>query len=453
MEWLISHQLDIMVYMSGICGILAFSNLVIKSLPRRKKILLALTELSAMLLLLFDRYSYIYRGDISEFGFVMVKFSNGLVYFLSLFMPFMVTQILKDLYLNEGGLEKVPFGLKLCDWMFGAGAVLIIISQFTGLFYTIDEQNYYHRAPTNFLSYLFPLLIVLLQEIIIIKYRARLSRRFVISLILSIALPTIASIVQFFFYGLSLTNICTVFVVIVFYIFMLVELSKALEAARESEHAALLSAKEKESAMFKQTVEALADAIDAKDRYTSGHSTRVAAFSTLIAKEAGFSEDFCEEVHTAALLHDIGKIGVPDRILTKPGKLTDEEFKEIKEHPTRGAQILSSIRMSPELSIGAHYHHERYDGKGYPEGLSGEDIPTAARIIAVADAYDAMTSVRSYRNSLPSYQVKNELIKGMGTQFDPEFARLMLKIIYGSSDYALDDREDTKNLPSSEPVK
>ena len=434
MEWLISHQLNIMVFMSGICGILAFSNLVIKSLSRRKKLIMALTELSAMFLLVFDRFSYIYRGDTSEFGYIMVKLSNGLVYFLTLFMPFMVTQILKDLYLNEGKLEKVPLGLKLCDWMFGAGAVLIIISQFTGLFYMIDEQNYYHRAPTNLLSYLFPMLIVCLQESIIIKYRARLSRRFVISLILSIALPTIASVLQFFHYGLSLTNICTVFVVIVFYVFMLIELSRALETARENEHAALVSAKEKESAMFKQTVEALADAIDAKDRYTSGHSTRVAAFSTLIAKKAGFSEEFCEEVHTAALLHDIGKIAVPDSILTKPGKLTDEEFKEIKEHPTRGAQILSSIKMSPALSIGAHYHHERYDGKGYPEGLAGENIPTAARIIAVADAYDAMTSARSYRDSLPSYQVKNELIKGMGTQFDPEFARLMLQIIYGSCD-------------------
>ncbi|MCR5108279.1 MAG: HD domain-containing protein [Lachnospiraceae bacterium] len=194
---------------------------------------------------------------------------------------------------------------------------------------------------------------------------------------------------------------------------------------------------------FEETAEALSGAIDAKDRYTNGHSQRVAEYSQMIAREAGMSEDDCEKVYFAALLHDVGKIGVPMEILAKKGRLTDEEFEHIKQHPVIGGQILSSIRNSPWLSIGARYHHERYDGKGYPEGLSGNDIPEFARIIAVADAYDAMTSNRSYRNAIPQHIVREELVKGTGTQFDPGFAKIMLRLIDQDRDYAMQENKKT----------
>ena len=128
-------------------------------------------------------------------------------------------------------------------------------------------------------------------------------------------------------------------------------------------------------------------------------------------------------------MHDVGKIGVPDDIINKPGRLSDEEFAQIKLHPVFGNQILSSIKQSPYLSIGAHYHHERYDGKGYPEGLAGDDIPRIARIIAVADAYDAMTSTRSYRGALDRIRVRDEIEAGIGKQFDAEYATIMLHLI------------------------
>ncbi len=190
---------------------------------------------------------------------------------------------------------------------------------------------------------------------------------------------------------------------------------------------------------FEQTAEALANAIDAKDKYTNGHSRRVAEYSLDIAKEAGLSKDECEKVYFAALLHDVGKIGVPIGILSKKGRLTDEEFEQIKQHPVTGGQILSSIRNSPWLSIGARYHHERYNGKGYPEGLSGNDIPMLARIIAVADAYDAMTSNRSYRKAIPQHIVREEIVKGSGTQFDPDFAKIMLRLIDEDTDYKMQE--------------
>ena len=188
---------------------------------------------------------------------------------------------------------------------------------------------------------------------------------------------------------------------------------------------------------FVQTAEALATAIDAKDTYTNGHSRRVAEYSEMIAREAGKDEEECERIYFAALLHDVGKIGVPNAILQKKGKLTDEEYGAIKDHPVAGGAILSKIDQSPWLRIGALYHHERYDGKGYPEGLKGEDIPELARIIAVADAYDAMTSNRSYRAAIPQQVVREELVKGTGAQFDPDFARIMIRLVDADVNYTM----------------
>lgn len=178
-----------------------------------------------------------------------------------------------------------------------------------------------------------------------------------------------------------------------------------------------------------EVMEALATAIDAKDKYTRGHSARVAEYSRRIAEELGKSKEECDEIYYAALLHDIGKIGIPESIINKKGRLTDEEFETIKQHPVLGAKILENIKDSPYLSIGAHYHHERYDGRGYPDHLKGEEIPEIARIVSVADAYDAMTSLRSYRGPIPQQKVREEIVKGSGTQFDPEFARIMLHLI------------------------
>lgn len=176
-------------------------------------------------------------------------------------------------------------------------------------------------------------------------------------------------------------------------------------------------------------VEALAAAIDTKDIYTRGHSGRVAYYSRKIAKRAGYSEFRQEEIYMMGLLHDVGKIGVPNAIINKPSSLTDEEFAVIKKHPAMGAQILERIEEDPELTIAARYHHERFDGRGYPEGLSGFDIPEVARIIAVADAYDAMSSNRSYREKLSDDKIISELEAGKGTQFDPKYADIMISIM------------------------
>ena len=184
-------------------------------------------------------------------------------------------------------------------------------------------------------------------------------------------------------------------------------------------------------------VQTLAEAIDAKDTYTNGHSGRVAKYSREIARRYGYSRKRQDEIYMMGLLHDVGKIGVPDAVINKPARLTDEEFAQIKTHSTLGDRILKNIRERPKLAIGARWHHERYDGNGYPDGLSGDDIPEEVRIIAVADAYDAMTSHRSYRDILPQDIVRKEIKNGKGTQFDPVFADIMLAMIEEDKDYLL----------------
>lgn len=184
-------------------------------------------------------------------------------------------------------------------------------------------------------------------------------------------------------------------------------------------------------------VKSLADAIDAKDTYTNGHSGRVADYSREIAKRFGYSEKEQDEIYMMGLLHDVGKIGIPDAVINKPTHLTEEEYDLIKNHPVMGARILKNIKEMPRLVTGARWHHERYDGNGYPDGLKGEDIPEGARIIAVADSYDAMSSRRSYRDVLPQGKVKEELQKGRGTQFDPQFVDVMLEMIEEDTDYTM----------------
>ncbi|MBO6115333.1 MAG: HD-GYP domain-containing protein [Lachnospiraceae bacterium] len=186
-----------------------------------------------------------------------------------------------------------------------------------------------------------------------------------------------------------------------------------------------------------QVVEALAAAIDAKDHYTNGHSDRVAEYARQISKRYGYSEKKQDEIYMMGLLHDVGKIGIPDSVINKPDKLTDEEYEIIKQHPATGANILSKAKEMGRMAIGAHWHHERYDEKGYPDGLVGTDIPEEARIIAVADSYDAMTSRRSYRDVLPQDVVRKEIERGKGTQFDPVFADIILQMIDEDKEYQM----------------
>ena len=180
---------------------------------------------------------------------------------------------------------------------------------------------------------------------------------------------------------------------------------------------------------YMESIQTVRYTVEAKDTYTRGHSDRVSEYSVLIGEKLGLGEDDIKRLRVGGLFHDVGKIGVPDSILQKDGKLSDDEYSEIKNHPTIGAHILSTATIFQDIIPIVKHHHERYDGRGYPGQLKGEEIPYLARIAAVADAFDAMTSRRVYRDSLPIDVVTQEIEKNKGTQFDPNIADAFLDIL------------------------
>lgn len=194
----------------------------------------------------------------------------------------------------------------------------------------------------------------------------------------------------------------------------------------------LKDANDKLEKAYLESIEVLRHTVEAKDVYTRGHSDRVAEFSVLIGKKLGLPDKDLKTLQLGGLFHDVGKIGVPDSILLKDSKLTQDEYSEIKNHPLIGVHILSNATIFQDLIPIVKHHHERYDGTGYPSKLSGENIPYLARITAIADTFDAMTSKRTYRDALPIDMVISEIQKCSGTQFDPDIANIFLDILKNS---------------------
>lgn len=224
-------------------------------------------------------------------------------------------------------------------------------------------------------------------------------------------------------------------------ILKLTRLQKFLEFEVEEQTKRAEDRRRQVEQLSEEIMKTLASTIDAKDRYTNGHSLRVAMYSKEIARRCGMSKREQKEIYHMGLLHDIGKIGVPDTIINKRDRLTDEEYEAIRQHPRIGSDILRTIEQIPDIMVGARWHHERFDGTGYPDGLKGLDIPEYARIIGVADAYDAMTSKRSYRDILPQEVVRSELENGKGSQFDPVFAEVMIQMIDDDIRYTMREKD------------
>lgn len=180
---------------------------------------------------------------------------------------------------------------------------------------------------------------------------------------------------------------------------------------------------------YMENIETLRYTVDAKDSYTKGHSERVSEYAVLLGKKLYINSDDLYTLRIGGLFHDVGKIGIPDNILTKNDKLTDEEYEEIKQHPSIGAKILSNAAIFTDIVPIVKHHHERYDGTGYPDHLKGEEIPYMARIVAVADAFDAMASRRPYRDSVEIEKIVKQISENKYTQFDPQIADALLDII------------------------
>ncbi|MDE5966620.1 MAG: HD-GYP domain-containing protein [Lachnospiraceae bacterium] len=204
----------------------------------------------------------------------------------------------------------------------------------------------------------------------------------------------------------------------------------------------LIEQQKRDEKIIEQTMQTIVNFIEAKDPYTKGHSMRVAQYSKLLAESMGFSEAECKSFYYIALMHDCGKLYIPDNILTKPGKLTDEEYEIMKKHTIFGEELLRDFTIIEDIGMGALCHHERYDGNGYPNGLAGEDIPVIARLICISDAFDAMNSCRCYRKNLTPDVIFNELKNNKGKQFDPVMIDHLLKLIESGVISISDNEED-----------
>ncbi len=223
--------------------------------------------------------------------------------------------------------------------------------------------------------------------------------------------------------SLSLTLFAAPLVVLIYNSFA-VHVSRAEEKHLHAEGLASLYL-----SAVKTLSKTLALAVDAKDPYTHQHVVRVQRYAVAIAEQMGLDEDQMEGVTTGALLHDIGKIGIPDSVLLKPGRLTDEEFAVIRQHPTMGAKILEPVEFPWPVLPAVKHHHEKWDGSGYPDGLAGGAIPLSARILAVADVYDALTSARAYRGAWPRERAVAEIARCAGSHFDPAVVEAFLAVL------------------------
>lgn len=330
--------------------------------------------------------------------------------------------------------------------------VILFVNIFTGFIFGFDENGEYVHGTIYLFIYAVPVYYTCVAAVILFKNRARFKKKQIFSIAAYMICLVLGVLLQVLFFPDVLLSLFTCSIAIFIIMFSmetpdyqlltktLAELKSLqenlqLEVKRQTKEAE--DKREKVERLSQQVILTLAKTIDAKDKYTKGHSERVADYSKEISKRMDFSEQDQQAIYRMGLLHDIGKIGVPDTIINKTGKLTDEEFHIIQTHPVIGSEILSTISELPEIAGGARSHHEKYNGTGYPDKLAGEDIPLTARIIGVADAYDAMTSKRSYRGILPQEVVRGEIVKGKGTQFDPQCADIMLQMIDEDKEYTM----------------
>ncbi len=443
LEFFQNFQLDLMLSLGGVCCVMVFLLIFTRVLSPRKKAILIAIEFSTFCILIFERQAYKYAGDAGQIADVMVRLSNFVVFFLNSVISFIFNLYLAEVVRSDCNIV-IPKRLKLAGTFASASMILLVINLFTGWVYTIDSGNVYHRESLFYLNYALAFAGPLLDLTVIIQHRKKISPKILRSLLLFTMIPIAAGGVQALIYGLSIINISISVVSVFLYLFAYEDINDKIAAAQNTEMENLKTDQVKIQNLFEQTIKAFVNAIDARVDYAEGHSVRVADYSYMLAQMNGKSDDECKEIYQAALLHDVGKIGIPDEILKKEDNLSKEETDTMRQEPLIGERILSGISNYPHLSYGAKYHMERYDGSGFPGGLKGNEIPESARIIAVAEAYDSMTTRNSYREPLPQSVVREELIKESGFKYDPLYTSYMLQLIDSDVDYQM--KEETENV-------
>ena len=441
-EYINFHQLNIILILSGMSFTIVIFSLITKAMSKKKRLALIILELSTIILINADRFAMIYNGNPGKKAYYMVRICNFLVFSMTLFVIYAFNIYLIDLLREGSGERFVPKRLSIVKLLLLIGLALIIISQFTDFYYYFDAANTYHRSYGFIVCYILPVITPVIQISVIIQNKNRINRGVYVSLILFIIVPMICSLIQAFCYGLILTDIAFIVMAAVLFIIALNDINSRIERANRLEIENLTERRRSAKRLFKQTAIAFINAIEEREAYMRGHSLRVAKYAKEIAKAAGKNKEECEEVYYAAMLHDIGKIDIPEEILKNRDELNEAQRNIMRKHVKYGGKILKDVKDFPFLRDGALYHHERYDGKGYPEGLKGDKIPEIARIIAVANYYDGMASKKSNRGCLPQPVIRDTFRKEAGYAFNPKYVDVIISLIDKDKDYRNKDENE-----------
>lgn len=378
------------------------------------------------------------------------------------YIPVLLSQVLNGLYFFSGTVVAVLFlyycvsvalvgtkpttrkKLYLINLIvLGLYGISLIVNNWAGFYFFISDEFKYSQGPAYLLVNLLSILYIVESAVIFVMKREKYNSKQFLSTILFYTIFFASFGMQLFAFpkvllsdfGTALGSLMVFFSIetpdyakLMATLNELNELKASLEIQVSNRTHELDEEKKSYEELTLETLSSLASVIDAKDHYTNGHSFRVAAYSKGIAEELGLSFQECEQIYFAGLIHDVGKIGINESILTKPGKLSNDEYEIIRSHSQLGGDILKGIKQFPVFEQVARSHHERFDGNGYPDKLKGKNIPLAARIVTVADTFDAMTSDRSYRKALSDEVAIKELNDYKGTQFDPELVDIFLKV-------------------------
>ena len=331
------------------------------------------------------------------------------------------------------------------------GYIVILNFAISSILYLTKVKDYIETLPVAQLLLVFVFILVLIHLVQYIRKNKKSKTDYILLIGLFIVLVCVAIESVSVYFVATISGIFIGIGMIILLFTNIVRTIQKIHIVEEKRHQLELEIEKKENKKITlQMMESLSTTIEAKDEYTRGHSRRVAQYAALIAKNLGWTKEEIQNLKNCAYLHDIGKIGIPDQILNKPGKLTNEEFNLIKQHTTIGQDILKDITIIPHIDEVTRSHHEHYDGTGYPDGLKGNEIPIQARVIALADSYDAMNSKRIYRNALSHGRIYHEIQMNAGTQFDPGITKVFLKLMDNGSLYNLEHeilptQEDTIN--------
>ena len=331
------------------------------------------------------------------------------------------------------------------------GYVVLLNFVVSSILYLTKIKDYIETLPVAQILLVFVFILVFIHLVQYIRKNKQSKTDYILLIGLFLVLVCVAIESVSVYFVATISGIFIGIGMIILLFTNIVRTIQKIHMVEEKRHQLELEIEKKENKKITlQMMESLSTTIEAKDEYTRGHSRRVAQYAALIAENLGWSKEEIQNLKNCAYLHDIGKIGIPDQILNKPGKLTNEEFNLIKQHTTIGQDILKDITIIPHIDEVTRSHHEHYDGTGYPDGLKGNEIPIQARVIALADSYDAMNSRRIYRNTLSHGRIYHEIQMNAGTQFDPEITKVFLKLMDNGSLYNLEHeilptQEDTIN--------